>query len=130
VAASRFGLLAVTEVLISNDVLHCLSQLDTLQLLTDSPETNEWEKPLTDNSSVHVALLPRRDKEAILKALAAELGYILHPATGTIRIFQQDYIIARVLPQSVCVPHLLQFPLQGHEKQFRQQRVPSDSDLQ
>ena len=85
---------------------------------------------MTNNSSVDFALLSRRDKEAILRAFAAELGFILHPASGTIRIFQHDYIIARVPPQAGCVPPLLKFPVHSTAKHLTQRRVTCDLEMQ
>lgn len=50
-------------------------------------------------------------KEELLKALAAELGFILYPASRTFSIFRREYIFARVeTGQRSRSTRLLQFP--------------------
>jgi hypothetical protein len=46
--------------------------------------------------SARIAVIPNDDREETLKALAAELGYILHPKSRTLCIFGDEYIFAKV----------------------------------
>jgi len=65
-------------------------------------------------------------KEEILKTLAAELGFIVFPASRTFSIFRREYIFARVTTGERSSPsRLLQFPRtsdRGEER--REQKRP------
>jgi hypothetical protein len=62
-------------------------------------------------SSVRIAALTNREKEEILKALAADLGYLLHPKSRTLCIFGSEYILAKApVAQPFSSTQLLLFP--------------------
>jgi hypothetical protein len=59
-----------------------------------------------------MAIMTNKEKEEIVKALAAELGYILHPKSRTLCIFGREYILARVpVAQPFSSTQLLLFPV-------------------
>ncbi len=69
-------------------------------------------------SSARIAALPNHDKTEILKALAAGLGYILHPKSRTIHVFGREYIVAQVsIAQPFSSTQLLLFPDTAGEPQ-------------
>lgn len=72
-------------------------------------------------SSGRIALFPNKEKEEILKALAAELGYILHHKSRTLRVFGREYILAEVsVAQPFNSTQLSLFPATESEARISQ----------
>jgi len=67
-------------------------------------------------TAARIDLLTNDMKAEILKALAAELGFILYPASRTVVIFHREYILARV-PAPERPSNLLWFPRTRNEEQ-------------
>jgi hypothetical protein len=67
-------------------------------------------------SFAKIAILPESEKEKVLKALAAELGYILHPKSRTFYFFGREYILAQVSEaQPLSSTQLSLFPVSTNE---------------
>jgi hypothetical protein len=63
-----------------------------------------------------IEILTGREKQVIMKALAAHLGYLLHPKSRTLSIFGSEYILAKApVAQPFTSTQLLLFPVTANE---------------